>query len=176
MCSHANSRGKMIALPHATGAARERLSPAEKNFQMSAVTVSDLSEIRLPWLVRVRLRRIGRQHRNGILLYGLIRTAMRSTSKWAPSVSVLEGGTAYCRCSNVSKVPKWADLQPGVHELRLRVSRRALHSEVEASVVLEPGDVLIALCRPIETKFWWENRRTTDRWYVGVRHGGAAQR
>jgi hypothetical protein len=135
------------------------------------VKVSGLSDIKLPWLVRLRLRRIRKDQRTGLLLYGLIRTSVRSTSRWAPAIYVHEGKRLLCRCSNVSKFPKWADLEPGGHELRLHASRRrASASEADVSVVLESGDVLIALCRPIEAKFWWEARRPADHWYVGVRH------
>lgn len=100
---------------------------------MSAVNVGGLSDIKLPWLVRLRLRRVRKDQRTGVLLYGLIRTSVRSTSRWAPAIYIHEGKRLLYRCSNISKLPKWADLEPGAHNLRLHVSRRASASEADAA-------------------------------------------
>jgi hypothetical protein len=142
---------------------------------VSSVTVSGLSDIKLPWLVRFRLSRIRKRQGTGVLLYGLIRASARSASKYAPALSVREGTRRLCSCSDTSKFPKWAELPPGAHELRLGASRRISSSQVEANVVLEPGDVMIAVCRPIDAKFWWESRRSADHWYIGVRHWKATR-
>jgi len=142
---------------------------------VSSVMVSGLSDIKLPWLVRFRLSRIRKRQGTGVLLYGLIRASARSTSKYAPALSVREGTRRLCMCSHMSKFPKWAELQPGAHELCLRASRRASSSQVEANIVLEPGDVMIAVGRPIDAKFWWEPRRSADHWYIGVRHCNATR-
>jgi hypothetical protein len=139
--------------------------------QESAYVVNELSAVRLPLPVRFRLRRMRRQRRTGLLLYGMIHTAARSNSRWAPSISVREGGRTgrlLCRCSHVSKFPKWASLEPGSHDLDFLAARRETASSFDKSFVLDDGDVLVALCAPIETKLMLTHRRQADWWYLGI--------
>jgi hypothetical protein len=139
--------------------------------QESAYVVNELSAVRLPLLVRFRLRRIRRQRRTGLLLYGMIRTAARSNSNWAPGISVREGGRKgrlLCMCSHISKFPKWAPLEPGAHDLHFVAARRETASSFDKSFVLEDGDVLVAMCAPIETKLILTRRRQADWWYLGI--------
>jgi hypothetical protein len=130
-----------------------------------------LSAFRLPLLVRFRLRGIRRQRRTGLLLYGMIHTAARSTSKWAPHVSVREGGRSgrlLCRCFRVTKFPKWASLEPGPHDLDFCAARRETARSFDKSFVLDDGDVVVAVCAPIESRLILTQRRPGYCWYLGI--------
>jgi len=52
-----------------------RIGRSDRRSPVSAVKVGGLGDIKLPWLVCLRLRRIGKDQRTGVLLYGLIRTS-----------------------------------------------------------------------------------------------------
>ena len=118
----------------------------------------ELSEIPLPWLARVRLRRIRRQRRTGLLLHGVIGTSSRSLSAYAPLVVVLEGREVLCACSKTSKLPKWVPRQPGTHEFEFRARNGRSHSTFSRSFELSDGDILVAICRPIQDKWWFQQR------------------
>lgn len=138
------------------------------NVAESPYVVRELSAAEMPWLVRIRLGRIRRRHRTGLLLYGLIRTAVRSSSTWAPVISVREGGKRLCMCGSASKFPKWAPLTPGTHDLTFLAATLGTRSAFDRSLNLSDGDALVAICDPIETKWAWEQRQTANVWYIGV--------
>jgi hypothetical protein len=109
-----------------------------------------------------------RQRQTGLLLYGLIRTAVRSGSKWAPVVSVREHRKRLCVCSKTSKFPKWAPLAHGAHDLTFLAATLRTRSTFERTFVLDDGDVLVVICDPIETKWFWQVRQPANLWYIGI--------
>jgi hypothetical protein len=135
----------------------------------SPYVVNDLSAIKLPWLAGMRLRMIRKRPRTGLLLHGIIRTSARSASGWAPVISVREGDRRLCLCSAESKLPKWVPLEPGSHDLHFFAGRmRFTYSSFDATVVLEAGDVLVAIGNPIQSRLIFTKRLTADHWYLGV--------
>jgi hypothetical protein len=134
----------------------------------STYVINELSAVRLPWLVRLQLNRVRRQRRTGLLLYGMIRTAARSRSKYAPVVSVREGRHLLCMCSNTSKFPKWVNLGPGLHDLGFLAGTRRTSSSFDRSFNLNDGDVLVAICEPIQSKLVFAQRQPANLWYLGI--------
>jgi hypothetical protein len=131
--------------------------------------VRELSELKkIPWLARVRLRRIRRERRTGLLLHGIINTSSRSMSHYAPVISVREGRERLGWCAPAAKLPKWAARAPGVHELKFYASTDRTHSSFKRSFDLRDGDVLVAICRPIQDKWWFQERQPADIWYLGI--------
>ena len=62
--------------------------------------VDPLSEIKLSWLVRRRLRRVRQRHETGVLMHGIIRT---------PARRVVEDSLATTSRSVLSPTPKCAN-------------------------------------------------------------------
>jgi hypothetical protein len=130
--------------------------------------VRELSAAEIPWLARARLRRIRRQRKTGVLLYGLIRTPARSASTWSPVVSVREDGKRLCICGSARKFPKFASLSPGAHKLTFLAATLRERSTFDRTFELAGGDVIVAIGDPIETKWAWEQRQAANIWYVGI--------
>ena len=131
--------------------------------------VRELDELKkLPWLARVRLRRIRRERRTGLLLHGIINTPARSMSHYAPVVGVHEGRERLAWCAATAKLPKWAARPPGVHEFKFHASTDRTRSTFTRSFDLGDGDVLVAICKPIQDKWWFQQRQPADIWYLGI--------
>jgi hypothetical protein len=73
-----------------------------------------------------------------------------------------------CRCSHITKFPKWASPEPGPHDLHFIAGRRETASSFDKRFVLEDGDVVVAVCAPIESKLIRTQRRPADCWYLGI--------
>lgn len=133
-------------------------------------SVHPVDEIRIPRFVRWRLRRARRGGRTGLLLHGVIRTPPRSMSRRQPVVSVWEGGRDLCMVSSHSKFPKWVELPRGRHVLRFTATRgmRSSDSEFSREVEIGPGQVLLAICEPIQPWTIFRASPSTDRWYIGM--------
>jgi hypothetical protein len=109
-----------------------------------------------------------RERRTGLLLQGIINTPMRSWSHYAPYVTVHEGRDLLAQCNKASKFPKWVPRSPGEHELVFRASTDRTHSSFSRSFDLADGDILVVICRPIQDKWWFQERQSADIWYLGV--------
>jgi hypothetical protein len=128
--------------------------------------VDPLSEIKLSWLVRRRLRRVRQRHETGLLMHGIIRTPVRSMSPKNPVVSIWEGKTRpwLTGSANLTHLPKWAPLAPGEHYLTFNASR----SSFDRRFVLAEGDVLVAICEPIQPWTIFRKSPTADHWYIDL--------
>ena len=133
-------------------------------------TVQPLSEVRLSWLVRFRLRRIRKRHGTGLLMHALIRTPVRSMSANKPVVSVSEGRESLCGSGSASKFPKRVPLAPGAHDLCFHASRSRSRSSFDKRFTLREGDVLVAVCEPIQQRQWigYRHPPSADLWYLGI--------
>lgn len=133
-------------------------------------SVHPLVELTLPWRVRRKLRKVKRRGWTGVLMHGVIRTPLNSMSPQAPVVAVREAtsGRRLGFSSPRSKSPKWADLLPGPHRLRFNAIRARSASSFEWDVDLGAGDVLLAVCEPIQPWTIFGASPSTDRWYLGM--------
>ncbi|WP_174479420.1 hypothetical protein [Streptomyces hokutonensis] len=133
--------------------------------------MSTLDEVRrMPWRARRRLRRIRKRGRTGVLLIAEIREPVRSFTDRAGVVSVRENGLEICFRTRSAKAPKFAELAPGLHDLEFRVSRPRASgtSSFRRAVALREGDVLVALCDPVQPNTFYRKSRTADSWFVGI--------
>ena len=130
--------------------------------------VGPLSEIRLSWLLRRRLRRVRQRHETGLLMQGIIRTPSRSMSPKNPAVAIREGRTRLCIARSATQIPKWVPLAPGEHHLTFNAVRSRSHSSFDRTFVLAEGDVLIAVCEPIQPWTIFGKSPSADHWYIDV--------
>ena len=134
----------------------------------AAHTVKPLDAGRLPWLVRRRLRSVRKKRLTGLIVYGIIRTPSRSMSSKGPTVSVGEDRSRLGLCGPNSRLPKWAPLTPGVHELLFLASRRTSSSHFVKRITLNDGDVLVAICEPVQPWTIYAKSPEIDTWYLGI--------
>jgi hypothetical protein len=130
--------------------------------------VDPLSEIKLSWLLRCRLRRVRRRHETGLVMQGIIRTPSRSMSRNKPAVAIREGKTRLCLASSSSQLPKWVPLAPGEHNLTFHAARSRSHSSFDRRFVLVEGDVLVVICEPIQPWTIFGKSPSADHWYMDV--------
>lgn len=139
----------------------------------SQYTVGALDSGRLPRLGRIWLHWIRRRQRTGVLLCAIIRTPARSMARTAPVVALREGADRLCASGRSSKGPKWVPLEPGVHDLRLSAVRPdGSGTSFRRCVNLAPGEVLVAVCEPVQPPVFYAKSPTADRWHLGVTRGG----
>ena len=138
--------------------------------EKSPYTVQPLSEVRLSWPVRFQLRRIRKLRGTGLLMHAVIRTPMRTMSANKPVVSVSGGQESLCGSGSASKFPKWVPLAPGAHDLSFHVSRSRSRSSFDRRFTLREGDVLVAVCEPIQQRQWigYRHPPSADLWYLGI--------
>jgi hypothetical protein len=127
-----------------------------------------LSEIKLSRSLRRRLRRLRQRHETGLLLQGIIRTPSRSMSPKNPGMSIREGKTWLCTAISWTQFPKWAPLAPGEHQLTFHAYRSRSHSSFSRRFVLAEGDVLVAVCEPIQPWTMFGKPPSADHWYMDV--------
>jgi hypothetical protein len=132
--------------------------------------VDPLSEIKLSWLVRRRLRRVRQRHETGVLMHGIIRTPVRSMSPKNPVVGIREGKTWLTTASSatLTRLPQWAPLASGEHHLTFRAFRVRSGSSFDRRFVLAEGDVLVAICEPIQPWTIFGKSPSADHWYMDV--------
>jgi hypothetical protein len=131
-------------------------------------TVDPLSQFKMSWLMRQRLRWIRDRHGTGLLLQGIIRTASHSMSLAKPSVSVREGETRLGMVTSSFQVPKWVPLAPGEHSLTFHAVRLRSSSSFTAKFTVAHGEVLVAVCEPIQPWTIFGKSPSVDHWYLGV--------
>lgn len=122
---------------------------------------------KLPWRARGVLRRARRRSRTGVVLHAAIRQSPTSMTYQSSVVSVYEGSKRLCMCSRNGRRPKFAKLPPGRHMLTFQVAR-LWGSTFTREVVLGPGDILVALCEPIQPNVFYKRSPTEDRWRIAV--------
>jgi hypothetical protein len=127
-----------------------------------------LSEIKLSWRLRWRLRRVRQRHETGLLMQGIIRTPARSMSPKNPAVAIREGEARLCSARSSMQRPKWARLPPGEHILTFHAVRRRSQSSFERRFLLADGDVLVAVCEPIQPWTIFAKSPSADQWHIGV--------
>lgn len=137
--------------------------------QNAAYSVHSLSERKLPWLARRKLRKAKKKCQTGVLLHGIIRTPARSFSSQQPIVSIRDAaGHRLGSVSPQAKFPKWADLSIGQQKLTFFASRTKSSSSFSRDVNIHSGEVLIAMCEPIQPWSLLGASPSTDRWYIGI--------
>jgi len=122
----------------------------------------------MSWLLRQRLRRVREQQETGLLMQGIIRTPTRSISSMKPSVSVREGKNRLGMVMSPFQIPKWVPLAPGEHTLTLHAVRVRSSSAFTSKLTLTDGDVLVAVCEPIQPWSIFGKSPAMDHWYLGV--------
>ncbi|WP_328675012.1 hypothetical protein [Streptomyces sp. NBC_00343] len=125
---------------------------------------------RMPWRAGKRLRRVQESGRTGVLLIAEIREPIRSFTDRAGIVSIRENGQKVCSRDRCTKAPKFVELTPGFHDLEFMVIRfkESKTSSFRKTVKLREGDVLIALCDPVQPNTFYRKSRPVDSWFIGV--------
>lgn len=131
-------------------------------------TVDPLSQLKMSWLLRQRLRRVRERHKTGLLMQGIIRTPTRSMSLKKPVVAVREGKTRLGIVMSPFQIPKWVPLAPGEHNLAFQAVRPRSSSSFTGKLTLADGDVLVAVCEPIQPWSVFGKSPSVDHWYLGV--------
>jgi hypothetical protein len=124
----------------------------------------------MPWRARRRLRREQRRARTGVLLIAEIREPIRSFTDKAGVVSVRENGLEVCFRDRYVKSPKFVALAPGLHEMEFMVTRLRVSgsSSFKRLVDLQKGEILVALCDPVQPNTFYRKSPTVDSWFIGV--------
>lgn len=134
----------------------------------SQYTVGTFDVARLTPLGRAWLMWVRKRQRTGLLLCTVIRTPVRSASVKLPVVSLREGNDRLCVAGRHSRSPKWVPLEPGVHDLRFSVARwNESGTSFRRCVNLEPGEVFVAVCEPVQPRVFYAPSPTEDQWYLG---------
>jgi hypothetical protein len=139
------------------------LSVAAQAYRVSPLVADDL-----PWPVRVRLRSARKKGRTGLLLYGIIRTWPRAMTRETPLVWITEGKRRLGICSPTRHLPKWVALVPGAHDLSFFASRTVAFSSFDDRVTLSEGDVLVAVCEPVQPNTFYARSPDADLWNLGI--------
>ena len=137
----------------------------------ASYSVGTLDEVkRMPWRAGKRLRRVQESGRTGVLLIAEIREPIRSFTDRAGIVSIRENGQKVCSRDRYAKAPKFVELAPGLHDLEFVVIRfrESKTSSFRRAVELRGGDVLVALCDPVQPNTFYRKSRTVDSWFVGI--------
>ncbi|WP_028809982.1 hypothetical protein [Streptomyces sp. 351MFTsu5.1] len=125
---------------------------------------------RLPLLVGWCLQREQRKGRTGVLVFAEIREPVRSLTHEAGIVSVWEDGVELCCRSRAAKTPRFVELHPGSHRLKFKVIRlKARRSTSFTQVVdLQEGQILVALCDPVQPDVFYRRSPDADSWVIGL--------
>jgi len=132
------------------------------------LSVFELADVRLPWSVRRRVRRLKRRGRAGIVLAAVMASGRRRMSSLDPTVS-LSGNSIRLSLSSVY-VRRSDEVRcaAGSYQLTLRVARSRLRSSFDYGIELADGDVFVAVCRPIQPWTLFGSNPESDEWYLGV--------
>jgi hypothetical protein len=130
--------------------------------------VSPVVPADLPWLVRVRLRSARKKGRTGLILYGIIRQSPRAMTRQLPFATIREGKRNLGSCSPVERLPKWVPLAPGAHELSFHAGNTIKFSAFDERVTLNEGDVLVAVCEPVQPRTFYAKSPEADMWRLGI--------
>ncbi len=129
-------------------------------------TVHELSELKLPWVVRRRIRRLRGQ--SGIVLAALMAPDTSRSFSFSFSTVSLEGnGFRLSLSSDHNRRTTSARLAAGRYELTLRADRSRMSSVFEYGVELADGDVFVAVGRPIQRWTVFGQNPESNEWYLG---------
>jgi hypothetical protein len=131
-------------------------------------TVDPLSQLKISWLLRQRLHRVRGRQLTGLLMQGIIRTPSRSMSSKHPAVSIREGDIGLGMVTLSLQIPKWVPLAPGEHKLTFDAFRPTSSSSFTRTIDLADGDVLVAVCEPIQPWTIFGKSPSVDHWYLDV--------
>lgn len=137
----------------------------------SSYEVNAISDVKIPRIVRFKLKEIVENGDSGVLLYGIIRTPARSMSRKSPIVSVNEGGRSLAFCSSHSNLPKFVGLNSANRKLSFQATResaRVSSSGFFKKVTLGTGSVLVAICEPVQPWTFYAKSPERDTWYIGT--------
>lgn len=137
----------------------------------SPLSVTELEATeKIPWVAQIYLSRALRRGRTGVLLDANIRDPPRSMSpKWG-IVWIKENGESLCARSKSERLPKFVGIGPGKHDLEFIVTRRGRGGiSFSKEIELQPGQVLVALCEPIQPNVFYKKSPTADAWRIGIR-------
>ncbi|WP_329264992.1 hypothetical protein OG223_52460 [Streptomyces sp. NBC_01478] len=135
------------------------------------LSVRTLDEVKqIPWRARKLLRRAQKNGKTGVLLIAEIREPIRSFTNKSGVVSIRENGLEFCSRDRFAKAPKFVELAPGLHEMEFMVIRIKVSktSSFRRAVELREGDVLVALCDPVQPNTFYRKSSTVDSWFVGI--------
>ncbi|MGQ4483034.1 hypothetical protein [Streptomyces sp. SAS_276] len=130
-----------------------------------------LDEVKkIPWRARKLLHRAQKNGKTGVLLIAEIREPIRSFTNKAGIVSIRENGLDICYRDRLTEAPKFAELAPGLHDMEFMVirMRASKTSSFRRAVELREGDVLVALCDPVQPNTFYRKSSTVDSWSVGI--------
>jgi hypothetical protein len=129
-------------------------------------TVHELAELKLPWVVRRRIRRLRGQ--SGIVLGALMAPdTSRSVSFSFSTVSLAGNGFRLSLASSSNRRTVARRLAAGSYTLTLRADRSRLSSVFEYGVELADGDVFVAVGRPIQRWTVFGRNPEANEWYLG---------
>ncbi|MEU3228361.1 hypothetical protein ABZ695_35095 [Streptomyces sp. NPDC006976] len=124
-------------------------------------------EDKVPFSARRTLQRAKRRERSGLLFYCTMRNGFRNVNRKWSIVSVEEGGQVLCKMDSTTlKRTKFIDLTPGRHVLTFRVirARRSEWTSFEQEVLFRKGDVLVAMCDPVQPDTFYQKSPERDTW------------
>ncbi|MEU4254046.1 hypothetical protein AB0F15_42300 [Amycolatopsis sp. NPDC026612] len=131
-------------------------------------SVHPLGDISPSWRVKRKIRKMRRAGRTGVVVHAIIRTPSQGMTFKDNSVWVSRGSDNSARVSSHSRRPKWLPLPPGRHSLEFHAARITSSSDFERSFALERGQILVAICFPIQPWTIFGKSPSTDRWYLGT--------
>ncbi|MFE1989530.1 hypothetical protein [Streptomyces mirabilis] len=133
--------------------------------------VEALDESRkIPWSVRRRLHRERKKGMTGVLLFAEIREPIRGLTNKSGVISLWENDAELCYRSSTARKPKFVVLSPGPHRIDFRVLRlrKSKSTSFQKVVQLEEGDILVAMCDPVQPNVFYRRSPEADSWIVGV--------
>ncbi|MER7927392.1 hypothetical protein ABTY96_30330 [Streptomyces sp. NPDC096057] len=106
----------------------------------------------------------------GVLLVAEIRKPIRSFTDRAGITSIYENDVKICSRDRFAKAPKFVELEPGLHDMEFVVIRfrASKTSSFRRAVELREGDVLFALCDPVQPNTFYRKSSAVDSWFVGI--------
>lgn len=133
-------------------------------------TVHELSDLKLPWSVRRRVRRLKRRGRTGFLLGAILASGGGGRGPRRPPQDVtVQGDNHRLSLSNQdSRRTVWTQLPAGGHQLTFRSTRPGSASVFDYGVELADGDIFVAVCQPIQPWTLFGANPDSDDWYIGV--------
>jgi hypothetical protein len=135
---------------------------------VAGYAVSPVVLDQLPWMVGVRLRSAQNRGRTGFILYGRIRQGPRAISSRLPHAGIMEGKRRLATRGASGRLPQWKSLSPGTHKLTFIAGDGNDFSAFDQPVTLNEGDVLVAVCEPVQPNTFYAKSPEVDQWSLGI--------
>ncbi|MFI9381135.1 hypothetical protein [Kutzneria sp. NPDC052558] len=129
-------------------------------------SVWELSELKLPWVVRRRVRRL-RGHAGIVLGAVTAPDSTRSGSFNSTAVSLSGNGIRLSLSTLNSHRAVAARLPAGPYRLAMEAARSPSSSLFEYGIELADGDVFVAVCRPIQRRTLFGANPESNDWHLG---------